>query len=173
MHYLKKKYRRPYHNGQVPETFNSHGSIHAGWYLWWQGKTRTSSPVVKSSVQIEHPNSPSVTEAAASGELDFTDSVSAGPMPDVTAAAVVAELDSGDLVVWLLVVAVAGVDSAVAWCGTPLPSSNSTLPGFDGSGSPNFTMGNVSNMALARPFALLCLGLPEYPVRGPYLSGCL
>lgn len=128
--------------------------------------------MVKSSVQIEHPNSPSVTEAAASGELDFTDSVSAGPMPDVTAAAV-AELGSGDLVVWLLVVMVAGVVSVAGWCGTPFPSSSSTLPGFDGSGSPNFTIGNVSNIALASPFALLCRGLPEYPVRGPYLSGCL
>lgn len=74
--------------------------------------------MVKSSVQIEHPKSPSVTEAAASGVLDFTDSVSAGPMPDVTAATAVAELASGDLVVWLVVaVACWELVSVVGWCG--------------------------------------------------------
>jgi hypothetical protein len=42
-----------------------------------------------------------------------------------------------------------------------------------GSGSPNFTMGRVSSMALARPLARLCLGRPVMAARGPYRSGCL
>jgi hypothetical protein len=47
------------HKGQVPETFSSHGSTHSGWNLWLQGRTRTSSPRLKSSVQIEQPSEPS------------------------------------------------------------------------------------------------------------------
>lgn len=39
----------------MPETFTSQGSTQAGWNLWLQGKTRTSSPFVKSSVHIEQP----------------------------------------------------------------------------------------------------------------------
>ena len=44
-----------YQSGQVPDTFISHGSTHGGWNLWSQGRTLTSSPARKSSVQIEHP----------------------------------------------------------------------------------------------------------------------
>jgi hypothetical protein len=47
------------HNGQVPDTLSSHGSTHSGWNLWLQGRTRTSSPRVKSSVHIEQPRVPS------------------------------------------------------------------------------------------------------------------
>ena len=47
------------HKGQVPETLSSHGSTHSGWNLWLQGRTRTSSPRLKSSVQIEQPRVPS------------------------------------------------------------------------------------------------------------------
>ena len=47
------------HKGQVPETLSSHGSTHSGWNLWLQGSTRTSSPRLKSSVQIEQPREPS------------------------------------------------------------------------------------------------------------------
>ena len=39
--------------GQVPEMLRSQGSTQRGWNLWLHGKTRTSSPRVKSSVQME------------------------------------------------------------------------------------------------------------------------
>ena len=52
-----------YHRGQVPDTLVNHGSTHAGWNLWLHGRTRTSSPTVKSSVQIVHPKmSPSSSD---------------------------------------------------------------------------------------------------------------
>jgi len=47
--------RETHHNGHVPEILINHGSIQWGWNLWSQGKTRTSSPTVKSSVQMEQP----------------------------------------------------------------------------------------------------------------------
>ena len=37
----------------MPETLSSQGSIHSGWNLWLQGRTRTSWPLAKSSVQTE------------------------------------------------------------------------------------------------------------------------
>lgn len=46
---------KSYQSGQVPDTLTSQGSTHCGWNLWSQGNTRTSSPTLKSSVQIEHP----------------------------------------------------------------------------------------------------------------------
>ena len=159
---------KSYHNGQVPDTFSSQGSIQAGWYLWRQGNTRTSSPVVKSSVQIEHPNSTSFGAASAlpSASAAFV----AGSLPDS------AFTIAGGFFVWdsASVVAAAPVTSGIWWCTLDVPSSNSisVAPGFTGSGSPNLTIGKVSSIALASPFARLCLGRPVTPARGPYLSGC-
>lgn len=52
----RKWLRWTYHNGHVPDTFNSHGSTHSGWNLWSQGRTRRSWPFSKSSVQMEQPS---------------------------------------------------------------------------------------------------------------------
>lgn len=68
----------------------------------------------------------------------------------------------------------AGVEDASALVSPVSPvlcwEAISTSVGFGGSCSPNLTMGIDSSIALARPFALLCRGLPTTS-RGPYRSG--
>ena len=143
--------------------------MQAGWYLWWHGSTRTSSPVVKSSVQIEHPNSPPAGEASA---LPSASSVAAVGSPPDSPLTVVA----GSFGRCSISVSTAAPVTSGTWCTLDVPSSISISlsPDLTGSGSPNLTIGRVSSMALARPLARLCLGRPvEPPARGPYLSGCL
>lgn len=151
----------------MPLTFRSHGSTHAGWKRWSQGNTRMSSPLTKSSVQIEH-------------AVPLSDSLIGAAAADVTAAS---SAWSGGacvcVVVWLndrvrsFVEALALVEVVCSGFTAPISTSlvrrcSSSLPFFGTveSASPNRTMGIVSSIARAIPLARLCRGLPMI-LRGP------
>jgi hypothetical protein len=155
-----------YHNGQVPDTFRSQGSMQAGWNLWLQGRTRTSSPVMKSSVQIEHPNS---AVSAAGSALPSPASVCA------FASGLISATSDVSRALGCISPSAAAPVTSTAWSTLEVPSANSMSlsPVLAGSGSPNLTIGSVSSMALASPFARLCLARPVTAARGPYLSGFL
>ena len=158
-----------HHRGQVPETLTSHGSTHCGWNLWSQGRTLTSSPTVKSSVQMEQP-----TFSSPTGSDDDV-RVSWGPLESAVSGSVVFVVFASGGAFSCRVASVPGSFGVGSVARVPSPAalssscSGSGLVGRDE--SPNLTMGMVSRTARARPLARLCLGLPPKLGLGPYLSG--
>ena len=144
------------HSGQVPLTFRSQGSMHAGWNLWSQGRTRRSWPTSKSSVQMLQPGMSSACPATCDVRGD---SAAIPDLTDTASASMV--LRSGSAVVFVVapfLASTCSVDaSSMSFCTV-------------GSRSPNFTIGNVSNMAWAIPLARLRRGIPR-TFRWPYSSG--
>lgn len=146
--------------------------MHAGWKEWLHGRTRTSWPFSKSSVHIEQPRAFSslVSDVDASCEPVAPAAVISRDVSGSSAGVAASPLAGGAS---FFACACASVSSPSAEA-TDLVLASSTSVGLARSSSlsPNLTIGIVSNMALARPLALLCLGLPN-TFRGPYRSGCL
>ena len=157
-----------YHSGHVPEMLMSQGSMHGGWNLWSQGRTRTSSPTVKSSVQMEQPRWSSgesrrpwfspLFVAVASWEGISSASVSGRETaPDIGAPLLwrgCGVRGSSGMADSLVPIAESG--GVADGC----DSSSRAGSGFAGAGSPNLTIGSVSSTALANPLARLCDGRP-------------
>ena len=147
--------------------------MHSGWNLWLQGRTRTSWPFVKSSVQTEQARPLSAFAMRSSVKWDV--SASAAPGSVVTLPLLVSICSFGPADVGEAGCCCAWAEASGTVRGDAISISLSCVVvgslDLRASLSPNLTMGMVSNMARAMPFALLCLALPTM-FRGPYRSGC-
>ena len=156
-----------YHNGQVPEMLINQGSIQVGWNLWSHGRTRTSSPTRKSSVQIEQPRCSWFGPCLASPPTGRALSRLWPTVVIVVVSGIAAGLGLVSFCRFLGVRGSSGIADNLALAYRSgderdccCSSSNAGSSLFGGVGSPNFTMGIVSSTARARPLARLCRGLP-------------